>query len=53
MKKKPLRQGALGRGGFMGKGGGSHKMLEGKETIVLEEDDKTFKILVSINQGII
>ena len=41
MKKKPLRQGALGRGGGLwGKGG----KLEGKkETIVLEEDDKHLK----------
>ena len=42
MKKKPLRQGALGGGG-MGEGG-SHKMLEGKkEIIVLEDDDEQLK----------
>lgn len=41
MKKKPLRQGALG-GGLWEKGG-SHKMLEGKKIIVLEEDDEQLK----------
>ena len=43
MKKKPLRQGALGGGGVWEKGG-SHKMLEGKkEIIVLEDDDGQLK----------
>ena len=42
MKKKPLRQGALGGGGVWEKGG-AHKMLEGKKIIVPEEDDEQLK----------